>query len=164
MGVYAVMGNHEYIGGAEPAYAYLTEHGVQVIRDSVIRIHDGFYIIGRDDREKRRFSGKPRMELADLVSMADSSKPLILMDHQPYYLQEASDLGVDLQFSGHTHHGQLWPLNFITSAIFPVSRGYARIGNLHVYVSNGIGTWGPPVRVGNRPEIVQFTITFGKQR
>jgi predicted MPP superfamily phosphohydrolase len=160
LGVYAVMGNHEYIGGADPAYKYLTEHGLQVIRDSVVKINDSFYLVGREDRDKPRFSGKERLPLNQLIGMADNKYPVILMDHQPYYPELASELGVDLQLSGHTHHGQLWPLNFATNAIFTVSRGYKKIGNMHTYVSNGVGTWGPPVRIGNRPEIVQLNIRF----
>ncbi len=162
LGVYAVMGNHEYIGGAEPAYNYLKKHGLKIIRDSVIKIEDSFYIIGREDRDKPRFAGRERLPLDELVAMADTDYPLILLDHQPYYLEEAAALGVDLQFSGHTHHGQMWPLNYITSAIYTISRGYGKIDNMHVYVSNGVGTWGPPVRVGNRPEIIQMRVRFGE--
>lgn len=161
LGVYAVMGNHEYIGGASPAYSYLKDHGLIMIRDSVVKVSESFYVIGREDRDKRRFAGRERMELKELVNKADAQYPLILLDHQPFYLQEAAQLGVDLQLSGHTHHGQLWPLNYITSAVYTISRGYAKIGGMHVFVSNGVGTWGPPVRIGNRPEIVQLKITFG---
>ncbi len=163
LGVYAVMGNHEYIGGAEPAYNYLKKHGLNIIRDSVVKIEDSFYVIGREDRDKPRFAGRERLPLDELVAKADGNYPLILLDHQPYYLEEAAALGVDLQFSGHTHHGQLWPLNFVTSAIYTISRGYGKIDNMHVFVSNGVGTWGPPVRVGNRPEIIQMNISFGEQ-
>lgn len=163
LGVYAVMGNHEYIGGAEPAYNYLKQHGLEIIRDSVIKIKDSFYIIGREDRDKPRFAGRERLPLKELVGKADANYPLILLDHQPYYLEEAAALGVDLQFSGHTHHGQLWPLNYITSAIYTISRGYGKVGNMHVFVSNGVGTWGPPVRTGSRPEIIQMHISFGEE-
>jgi len=90
----------------------------------------------------------------------DKDYPVILMDHQPFRLEEAVSNGADLQLSGHTHHGQLWPFNHITSAIFEVSWGYRQIGRTHVYVSSGVGTWGPPVRVGNRPEIVHLTLLF----
>ena len=162
LGVYGVMGNHEYIGGAEAAYNYLTSHGLKIIRDSVVKINDSFYILGREDRDKKRFAGRERKDLKEIVKMADHEYPLILIDHQPYYLEEAAELGIDLQLSGHTHHGQLWPLNYVTSAIYTISYGYGKIGNMHAYVSNGIGTWGPPVRVGNRPEIVNLKITFGK--
>ena len=160
LGVYGVMGNHEYIGGAEPAYDYLVSHGLKIIRDSVVKINDSFYLIGREDRDKPRFAGRERKNLEEIVEMADAGYPMILIDHQPYYLEKAASLGIDLQVSGHTHHGQLWPLNFVTSAIYTISYGYGKIGNMHAYVSNGVGTWGPPVRVGNRPEIVNLRITF----
>jgi uncharacterized protein len=162
LGVYAIMGNHEYIGGAEQAYNYLKSHGLIMIRDSVIKVMDSFYIVGREDRDKPRFSGKERKELADLTNGLDKNYPVILLDHQPYYLEKAAALGVDLQLSGHTHHGQLWPLNYVTSAIYTISSGYGFVDGMHAYVSNGVGTWGPPVRVGNRPEIVLLNITFGK--
>ena len=162
MGVYGIMGNHEHIGGADAAFNYLETHGIKIIRDSVIKINDSFYLIGRDDRDKPRFSGRERKELEELVKMVDPSYPLILLDHQPYYLEKAAGLGIDLQLSGHTHHGQLWPLNLVTSAIYTLSYGYGKIGNMHAYVSNGVGTWGPPVRVGNKPEIINLKITFGE--
>jgi uncharacterized protein len=162
LGVYAIMGNHEYIGGAEQAFNYLKSHGLTMIRDSVIKVNDSFYLVGREDRDKLRFSGRERKDLSELVNGLDHNYPVILLDHQPYYLEKAAALGVDLQLSGHTHHGQLWPLNYVTSAIYTISRGYGLVDGMHAYVSNGIGTWGPPVRVGNRPEIVQLNITFGK--
>lgn len=160
MGVYAVMGNHEYIGGAEDAYQYLQDHGLTVLRDSVMKINESFYLVGREDRDKSRFSGKERKNITELLQQVNSNLPVLVMDHQPYELKEAADCGADLQVSGHTHDGQLWPLNFITDAIYPIGYGYGKIGDLHAYVSNGIGTWGPPVRVGNRPEIVNLKITF----
>lgn len=160
LGVYAVMGNHEHIGGADEAFAYLQGHGITMLRDSVIRIEDSFYLVGREDRDKPRFGGRERMSLEKLLGAADKRYPVILLDHQPYYLEKAASLGVDLQLSGHTHHGQLWPLNLITKAIYRVSRGYEMIDGMHVYVSNGVGTWGPPVRTGSRPEIVSIRIRF----
>lgn len=162
MGVYAVMGNHEYIGGAEDAYQYLKDHGLTMLRDSVIKVNDSFYLAGREDRDKPRFSGKERKDIPELLRQINDNLPVLMMDHQPYELKEAAASGVDLQVSGHTHHGQLWPLNYITSAIYLVSYGYEKIGGMHAYVSNGIGTWGPPVRVGNRPEIVNMKISFDK--
>lgn len=159
-GVYAITGNHEFIGGAEPAVKYLRDHGINVLRDSSILINDRFYVVGREDRDKPRFTGKSRKELAELMQQVDVSRPVILMDHQPFNLEAASHQGVDLQISGHTHHGQLWPFNYITKAIYELSQGYKQIGQTHFYVSNGFGTWGPPVRLGNRPEIVQIKLIF----
>ncbi len=161
LGVYGVMGNHEHIGGASEAYDYLTGHGIKIIRDSVVKINESFFLVGREDRDKSRFSGKERRSLEELMDGIDLYYPVIMMDHQPFYLEKASGLGVDLMLSGHTHHGQLWPLNFITRAIYTISYGYGQIGSMHAYVSNGVGTWGPPVRVGNRPEIVELFIRFG---
>ncbi len=163
LGVYGVMGNHEHIGGAKDAYAYLSDHGIRMIRDDVVRVQDAFYVVGREDRDKRRFSGRERKPLRDILEGVDRRLPVILLDHQPFYLEKAAELGVDLQLSGHTHHGQLWPLNYITQAMYTISHGYGNVNGMHAYVSNGVGTWGPPVRVGNRPEIVQLHIRFAAQ-
>lgn len=160
-GIYGITGNHEYIGGAEQACAYLEAHGIRMLRDTCVEIDGGIVIAGREDRSSRQFGGKRRKSLDVLLAGVDPHAPLILMDHQPFDLQEASAHGVDLQLSGHTHHGQLWPFNYITSAIYEVSWGYLLKGSTHFYVSSGVGTWGPPVRTGNRPEIVEITMTFG---
>jgi len=159
-GVYAIPGNHEYIGGAEPAIRYLQEHGVKVLRDTSVIIDNRIILVGRDDRDKPRFTGKTRMDFSSLMKSVDRSKPVILLDHQPFNLEKSVKEGVDLQLSGHTHHGQLWPLNYITSAIYEVSTGYRKIGNTHFYVSTGFGTWGPPIRLGNRPELVNIILKF----
>ena len=103
------------------------------------------------------------MELRKMLNGVDRSSPLILMDHQPFHLNEAVDAGVDLQLSGHTHHGQLWPLNAITNAVYELSRGYMKKGGTHFYVSCGVGTWGPPVRTGNRPEVVSIILESSQQ-
>ena len=87
---------------------------------------------------------------------------MILLDHQPFDLQDATATGIDLQLSGHTHHGQLWPLNFITNRVYEKSWGYLKKGSTHYYISSGAGTWGPPVRTGNSPEIVSIKINFTK--
>lgn len=160
LGVYASMGNHEYIGGADRAVDYLSAHGLAILRDSVVLINDGFYVVGREDRDKSRFSGQNRQSIDELLATVDRNYPIVMLDHQPYDLGAVSAAGIDLQISGHTHHGQLWPFGYVTERIFELSRGYLKKGNTHFYVSTGFGTWGPPVRTGNRPEIVVFDITF----
>jgi uncharacterized protein len=160
-GVYGITGNHEYIGGAEKACAYLEAHGIRMLRDTCVEIEGGIVIAGREDRSSRQFGGKQRKSLDELLAGVSPDIPLIMMDHQPFDLQDAAAHGVDLQLSGHTHHGQLWPFNYITSAIYEVSWGYVLKGSTHFYVSSGAGTWGPPVRTGNRPEIVEISMTFG---
>jgi uncharacterized protein len=160
LGVFGVMGNHEYIGGGAQAYNYLKDHGIIMLRDSVYFVNESFIIAGREDRDKSRFTGIERLSLDSLLQNADFSYPVILVDHQPYYLEQAAELGVDLQLSGHTHAGQIWPLSYLINAIYTLSHGYGQIGNMHAYVSNGVGTWGPPVRIGNKPEILRLIINF----
>jgi uncharacterized protein len=159
-GVVAITGNHEYIGGVEPACGYLEEHGITMLRDASVKIGDGLYVVGREDISIRGFTGKMRKPLPELMAEVDKSYPVILMDHQPFRLADAEANGVDLQLSGHTHHGQLWPFNFITKKVYELSWGYKKKGNTHYYVSCGVGTWGPPIRTGNRPEIVNIKLQF----
>jgi predicted MPP superfamily phosphohydrolase len=159
-GVFAATGNHEYIGGGEPSIQYLEEHGITMLRDTALLVNNSFYVIGREDLHKRFDHGKGRKTLEDIMKVVDKSKPLIMMDHQPYNLDDAKNAGIDLQLSGHTHHGQLWPFGYITQKIFEVSRGYYQKGDTHYYVSTGFGTWGPPVRTGNRPEIIVINLYF----
>lgn len=158
LGVFAITGNHEYIGGYKPAVKYLEDHNITVLIDSVVKVNDAFYLIGRNDKDAIRFGGKPRKKLNELLEGTDKNLPVILLDHQPFKLHEAVENGVDLQISGHTHHGQMWPFNYITRKVFELSWGYKQKGNTHFYVSSGYGTWGPPVRLGNRPEIMSFHI------
>ncbi len=160
-GVFAVTGNHEFFGGVEGKVKYLESHGVGVLRDSSHLVDNQFYIIGRDDRQVKFTTGRDRKPLDSLISDLDISKPLILLDHQPFNLKDVADKGIDLQLSGHTHHGQLWPFNYITAAIYELSSGYLQKGNTHFIVSNGYGSWGPPLRLGNRPEILAIEI-YGK--
>jgi len=159
-GIYTVTGNHEYIGGVTAANQYLQNHGIIVLRDSVLTLSNGIVLVGREDREAHRFSGKSRRSLEKLLKNIDREKPVILIDHQPVNLQEAVENQINLQLSGHTHHGQLWPFNYITSAIYSISYGYRKIGDTHFYVSCGYGTWGPPIRTSSRPEIVVLKLTF----
>ena len=140
--------------------AHGLEHGIVVLRDQMITVAESMVIVGREDRSKRGFSGEQRKSLAEIMDGIDRSLPILMMDHQPAKLQEAVDQGVDLQLSGHTHHGQLWPFQLITNRMYEVSWGYKKKGNTHFYVSCGVGTWGPPVRIGNTPEIMQINLTF----
>lgn len=157
-GVFAVTGNHEYIGGVEPAVKYLTEHNITVLRDTSVLVNNQFYLVGREDMDIKRFSGKDRKSLDELMSGVDSKYPLILMNHQPTNLSELSGKGIDLSISGHTHHGQFFPNNLVTNIIYEVSKGLVNKYGTSIYVSTGLGTWGPPIRIGNKPEIVNFII------
>ena len=161
LGVYSVPGNHEYIGGRfSDVLRYLENAGVTVLRDRSVKIADSFYVVGRDDLSGRRFGGQPRKELPDLLDGIDRSLPLILLDHQPVNLAASAKAGIDLQLSGHTHQGQLFPINFITGRMYETDWGHLKKGNFQLIVSTGYGTWGPPIRTGNRPEIVDIVIRF----
>lgn len=162
-GVFAVMGNHEYIGGnSRLAVKYLKQANVTMLQDQYSKVNDQFYIVGRDDRRSGSVNGKPRLALDDVVRGIDHSLPIILLDHQPYDLAESQRNKIDLQLSGHTHNGQFFPNNLITQRIFEKDWGYLRKGDYQVIVSSGFGTWGPPIRIGNYPEIIDITITFAE--
>ncbi len=159
LGVYAIPGNHEYIGRHLKEFSeYLQTAGVHSLIDEKVQIGAGFTLIGRDDRAAERFDGHKRKSLSELMEGLDQSKPIILLDHQPFGLEEAEQAQVDLQLSGHTHRGQLWPNQFITGKVYELDYGYKKKGNTHVIVSSGYGTWGPPLRIGSPPEIVVVEI------
>jgi uncharacterized protein len=160
LGLYAITGNHEFIGGAKRSVAYIELLGIKVLMDEAVVVAHAFNLLGRIDRDGARFGGERRKELPELMKGIDTSLPIILMDHQPFHLDQSEANGIDLHLSGHTHHGQIWPFNYITKAIYKLSWGYLKKGNTHYYVSFGYGSWGPPVRIGNRPEVVQINITF----
>jgi uncharacterized protein len=159
LGVYAVTGNHEFITGAEEAVEYLSRQGITFLRDRAVKIADSFYLAGREDVTVRRRRGA-EIPLREILEEIDVHCPVIILDHQPRRLEEAAAAEVNLVLCGHTHHGQLFPLNLITSALYPISWGYGKLGETQVYVTGGAGTWGPPVRIGNTPEIVYLKIEF----
>jgi uncharacterized protein len=155
-GVFAVSGNHEYYSGRpDSLYHYLNTHGVRVLRDETILIDSALYLLGRDDRTNPK-----RSELARLTAPLDPSLPVIVMDHQPYHLEEPANLGIDLQLSGHTHRGQFFPGNLIVKWLFEIGYGYGKKDNTHVYVSSGLGIWGPQYRIGSQSEYVVIDLSF----
>lgn len=163
-GLYAIAGNHEYIGGGSKTIPYIESKGIRVLKDEIITLDGGIQLVGRIDRDAFRFYGIRRLPLNELMKHADTSRPVILLDHQPFHLDESVKNGVDLQLSGHTHNGQMWPLNHITSMIYEVSYGYRKMGNTHIIVSSGYGLWGPRVRSGSNSEVLLINITFGDEQ
>jgi len=159
LGVYACTGNHDYYAGIERSLENLKAGGVTVLQDEAVRIADAFYLLGRKDPTSVR-RGETRKPLREIAAVCDPALPLIVIDHQPVRLEEAARNGVDLQVSGHTHAGQLFPLNLINQLVWEVYWGYRRKGATQYYVSCGAGTWGPPVRTGSHPEIVEIRLSF----
>lgn len=159
-GLYAITGNHEFIGGGNRTIPYIESKGIRILKDEVVTLDGGIQLIGRIDRDSRRFYGKERLPLDSLIAKVDETKPVILLDHQPFHLGETAGKGVDLQLSGHTHNGQIWPLNYLTARIYELSYGYLKKGNTHFIVSSGYGLWGPRVRLGSRSEVLLINIIF----
>jgi uncharacterized protein len=159
-GLLAITGNHEFIGGASRTIPYIKSKGIRLLLDEMVTLEGGIQIIGRTDRDSRRFYGKERLSLSELMKNADTTKPVIVLDHQPFALNESEQLGVDLELSGHTHNGQMWPLNYITAMIYELSYGYLRKGDSHFIVSSGYGLWGPRVRSGSRSEVLLINLIF----
>ena len=163
-GLYAITGNHEFIGGADRTIPYIESKGIRVLKDEIITLDGGIQLIGRIDRDSFRFYKKERKTLEELMQQVDTTKPVILLDHQPFHLDETAKYGIDLELSGHTHNGQMWPLNYVTSMIYELSYGYMKKRNTNFIVSSGYGLWGPRVRSGSRSEVLLINITFtGKE-
>jgi len=162
-GLYAITGNHEYIGGASVTIPYIEKHGIRILKDEVVILDGGIQVIGRLDRGMSSFGSNRRAPLDSLMHKVDTSRPVILLDHQPLNLAETEKAGIDLQLSGHTHNGQMWPLNYVTRMIYEVSSGYLRKGRSQIIVSSGYGIWGPRVRLGSRSEVLIVNLTFGRK-
>lgn len=151
--VYACLGNHEYYSGEPDAQKFYEQAGIHLLRDSCAVVGD-LCVIGRDDRTNQH-----RKTLADIMKQADRSKFTILLDHQPYHLEQAERQKIDFQFSGHTHHGQVWPISWITENIYECAFGAHQRGDTRYYVSSGIGIWGGKFRIGTRSEYIVATIS-----
>ena len=153
MGIYLAPGNHEYISGMEACEQFLKDTPIRLLRDSIVTLPNGLQLIGRDDRSNRR-----RLPIAELMKQADSTKPTLLIDHQPYEVAKKDSLGIDIQFSGHTHRGQVWPLSLLVDNMYEQSHGYRRWSNSHVYVSSGLSLWGPPFRIGTKSDMLVMRV------
>ena len=157
MGIFMVPGNHDYYAGIDATKTFVAQTKITLLRDSTVTLPCALTLVGRDDR-----TNPHRRTLQQLTAQTDSQKAIILLDHQPYALEEDERFGIDLQFSGHTHHGQMWPLSLVTDAIFEQSSGYRHWGKTAVYVSSGLSLWGPPFRIGTSSELVLFNIISDK--
>ncbi|MGS4346823.1 metallophosphoesterase [Myroides odoratus] len=153
-GVYACLGNHEYLANVEMSLAFLAKANIRVLRDEVVEILDGqIQLIGRDDK-----SNPHRKTLQQLIQ-PNPQHVQIVLDHQPYALEAAAEQQLDFQFSGHTHRGQVWPFSWITDYLFEQSHGYLKKGTTQYYISSGLGIWGGRYRIGTQSEYVVVTLT-----
>ena len=175
-GVYAVYGNHDVqekrLAGFpfgknkdkapdERMEKFLEDAGIEMLRDEYILVDNKFYIYGRPDADRPGKGVEKRKTAEEIVKGLNMSKPVIVMDHQPKELAKLSQAGVDLDLSGHTHNGQIWPCNLLNRLIWDNSYGYSKLGDMHSIVTSGVGVFGPNMRIGTRAEICHIEIKMG---
>jgi predicted MPP superfamily phosphohydrolase len=153
-GVFTVLGNHEFYSGQEKG-SFFDNAGIKVLRDTILYIDGAFGLGGRNDSH---FTN--RKSIDDLLENRADSVPLILVDHRPTEILQVSNTHTDIQLSGHTHNGQMFPINLITNSVYELSWGYRRIGNTHFFVTSGIRLWGQPVRTVGKSEIMVINVSF----
>lgn len=159
-GVFFVTGNHEYYSGADEWLAFLTAMGIRVLRNERVAIDgdDGFDLAGVDDTSSKRFGNGHGQDVAKAMAGRDPSRAVVLLAHQPKAMPDAIAHKVDLQLSGHTHGGQIWPWGYAVRLDQPHVKGLSRDGDTQIYVSRGTGFWGPPMRVGAPAEVTRIEI------
>ena len=164
-GVYFVTGNHEYFTDTQSWMRHLPTLGVDVLRNERVAISRGgatLDLAGIDDRVAAG-SGVPGhgADLDAALDGRDDAVPVVLLAHQPVMVEQARAAGVDLQLSGHTHGGQLWPFDYAIRLDQPAVEGLSRVGDTQLYVTTGAGYWGPPMRIGARPEVCVIELRSG---
>lgn len=154
-GVYTIIGNHELQYNPEKTLQFIERSNMRLLRDQVENIADLFYILGRNDK-----SDKQRKSLEELMKSIKDDLPVIMMEHRISEMEKVEDKKIDLHISGHTHAGQLFPANLLMELIYKINWGYKKYQDTHFFVTSGVGTWGPPIRVGSFSEIMDINITF----
>ncbi|MCZ1007883.1 metallophosphoesterase [Streptomyces lydicus] len=149
-GAYFVTGNHEYYSGAAQWVDHVRELGVHPLENARTEL-PGFDLAGVNDIAGQTEHTGPDYDAA--LSGRDPSRAVVLMAHQPVTIHDTVRFGVDLQLSGHTHGGQMWPFAYLADATNPTVAGLERYGDTQLYVTRGVGAWGPPVRVGAPPDV-----------
>lgn len=177
-GVYAVYGNHDIdekiLAGFTFSWkknknlndprmtSFLEKANVKLLRDESLLIDDSFYLVGRIDYHKYGMEVEKRKTIEELVSSFDKSKPIILIDHEPYELEKIAKVGVDLDLSGHTHNGQMFPSNVFIKFIWKNPHGLLKVDNMSSAVTSGVGVYGPNMRVGTTAEVMVLDLSFKK--
>jgi predicted MPP superfamily phosphohydrolase len=157
LGLFAVMGNHEFFAGASRAEAIMKQTGIEVLRNEVRVLPGGLQILGIDDPAVAR-SGGALPDFEGLIQRLDPGKSSLLLYHQPIRFEEAAAAGIGLQLSGHIHGPQLLPMIPLVRLLYSHIQGLSQNGESFLYVSRGVGTGGPPMRLGSPPEIVHITL------
>jgi hypothetical protein len=176
-GVYACYGNHDVaekiLAGftfdngekkvSDPRMdTFLQQANIRLLQEEGILIEDSFYLYGRPDAERPGRGIVTRKTPQEITENLDRSKPILVLDHEPRELQELADAGVDVDLCGHTHDGQIFPANLITSLVWENACGWLKKDEMHNIVTSGAGLFGPNMRVGTKAEICDITIDFQK--
>jgi predicted MPP superfamily phosphohydrolase len=149
-GAYFVTGNHEYYSGFQPWVDEVARLGVRPLRNERVEL-DGLDLAGVNDLGGADYGDAP--DFGKALGDRDTVRPVVLMAHQPVVAHQAAKYGVDLQVSGHTHGGQMVPFNLLVRLQQPIVSGFGTVDGVPVFVTNGAGFWGPPVRVGAPPQV-----------
>ncbi|MEU0954674.1 metallophosphoesterase [Streptomyces niveus] len=155
-GAFFVTGNHEFYSGAAQWVRFVQGLGLRTLRNERVAL-PGFDLAGVEDESGAEQDDGPDYEAA--LGGRDRDRAVVLLAHQPAQVEEAARYGVDLQLSGHTHGGQLWPFNHLMGLSEPNVAGLSRHGDTLLYVTRGTGFWGPPVRLGAEPDITVVELT-----
>ena len=153
-GVYAAFGNHELHGGISKLN-FFNNSAIKILQDTFVQIDKSFYLVGRNDSRSNT-----RKTIEELFNGMQNDLPIIMLDHRPSDFGNVSSTNVDVQVSGHTHNGQLFPINYITSNIYDLSWGHKKIKNTHFFVTSGLQAWGPAVKTAGTSEIMVIDIDF----
>lgn len=174
-GVYACYGNHDISEKILAGFtftpdgplpedsrfrSFLSAAGIRLLEDETILIDNRFYLSGRKDESKAQKEGDSRLSFPELTADLNPDLPLIVMDHQPTELSEAAAAGVDLDLSGHTHDGQIFPGNLIMKFLWENPCGILKKGSMYSVVTSGVGVWGPAMRIGTDSEVVILNVKF----
>jgi predicted MPP superfamily phosphohydrolase len=153
-GIYATLGNHEFYR-RNVKLDFFAQSNITLLQDSVAVVDSAFTIVGRNDNHLSR-----RKTIDELMMTVNRTLPVIVLDHRPTEISQVSATGADVLLCGHTHHGQLFPFNYITESVYDLSWGYKKVGNTNVFVTSGIQLWGPPVRTAGDSEIMVISVDF----
>ena len=153
-GVFGVLGNHEHYARQDKG-SFFRLAGIEILSDSAVVIDHSFILAGRNDSHFRA-----RKSAEELLKTVPDTLPLIVADHRPTEIDQISKTSADIVLSGHTHDGQLFPINLITRRVYELSYGHMKKGKTDFFVSSGIRLWGPPVRTAGKSEIMVIDVTF----
>ncbi len=152
-GTFFITGNHETYAGLKHTFDALAQVNLRILRDELVDL-DGIQLIGLDFPLR-----SDKQVLDSLFAQVDRTKPVVLLYHIPASVDTMKSLGVNLQLAGHTHRGQMWPFDYITRRVYDgLDYDLHTDGSYNLFTSCGAGTWGPPLRIGNRPEVVAIRL------